>query len=459
MPKKPANYYKPGYYIIGKRPIKITYDQGTSRFPKEYPRKIYTESLQGKKKELKEKDIIGITPYDYQPSISDLWALAKTAPMAEHPHATIKLKKDDPYIWMDRFMFFFEKLIEFNYIVFETLGYYDFDGEKYTHLRSDTAYKLAEMFYSALTSKNPKHENIRTHVETWANNPTDENRKNLFQRFAYNYPFTKLTPSTECPVTGQRFQWEFDGHTCRPHFSYLNKKDQDAKRKALKKELATLQAKSKLTEEKEARKNRLITMFEINGWMREYDILHLEPAVPFSKKYADPKTGEFPRVTVEIDVPTGELVFANYLSQLKDIPKDRENRQENSVNHSLGRNNHTKFHARVNKAFYVSLSNNSPTVWQNKKDPTKIWVGKAFDEPKEGQQSYKEVQKHYNDCGYICTDLWAFYACDRSRLPKEIKEDHFIVNVPPGRYRLVNHFEHKESENGIFCEISKIPKP
>ena len=181
-----------------------------------------------------------------------------------------------------------------------------------------------------------------------------------------------------------------------------------------------------------------------------------EPAKKFKDQFADPKTGYFPKAVVEIDIPTGELVFANSLFKyLKDFPKEELYSRENSVNHTSGRNRNIAFHAKENNAFYVPIGNDCPNVWQHKTKPSKLRVGIARDEAKAGEWSYQQANKNWEECGNICTDLWAFHAVDRSQLPDKIDVTHFIVKVPPGRYRLTNHYEHEGCKTGIFCEIER----
>jgi hypothetical protein len=424
--------------------VRINYDKGKARTmgSTTYGGTVLCETECGEKKELNRDEVLAGKELNYHPSIPKIAQLALTV---RPKHQSLG--------------FFFEKLIEFEHLRIETLGYYNMPGDSRKNSRKDNltrslAYKLAE---HSNFDKNPEQV-----LEAWAKG--DRKAGEAFYRDAWRKTdFLLLNVDYACPVTGCRFEWKCDGRTILPHRRRLFKRESDAKRDTLEGQWQKLKAKATRDTTEEALFQQLNEVFGPNdkqNWIAvQWALSRLtdkEPAQSFKKLYADPKTGKFPKAIVEIDIPSGELVFANSLfDYLKDLPEDELHEEENSVCHTNGRNRITAFHARENQAFYVPLSNNSPEVWQRKKKPGSLRVGRAAEEPKRGEWTYAQAKKDWNECGRICTDLWAFHAVDRTRLPEKIEVDHFIVKLPPGRYRLTNHYEHEGYKTGIFCEIEK----
>jgi hypothetical protein len=423
--------------------VKINYDKGKARTlgSTTYGGTVLCETESGEKKELKREDVLAGKEIAYRPSISKIGRLALSLPEDDGPE------------------FFFEKLIEFGHLRIQTLGYYTTPGDRRKNslkdnLVSSLAYKLSEH-----VSFSPEAQ------KTWKKWASGDKKagKALFKDPRRGNNFILLRAECACPVTGCRFDWKCDGRTTRPLRRRLFKSESDAKREMLKGQWEKLKAKANRDTTEEALFQELNKVFkpeEKQHWMVAQMVLSRladkGPAQSFKKLYADPKTGQYPKAVVEIDIPSGELVFANSLfDYLKDFPKEELHEEENNVCHTHGRNRVIEFHARENQAFYVPLSNNSPEVWQSKRKPSSLRVGRAAEEPKKGQWSYAQAKKDWNECGRICTDLWAFHAVDRTRLPEKIEVDHFIVKLPPGRYRLTNHYEHEGYKTGIFCEIEK----
>lgn len=417
---------------------------------------VYSDTIYNERREEPASRFHLAEEIEYRPNIPALWELAKTMPIKERDRKE-PLDKETlkEFQWIDRLNLFFGKLIEFDHVKINTLGYFYKRKEANKEgIGESIAYKLAERHYIAFS----RNTNVadwaivrRDKFIAWATNPTEETRKAAFSK-----PYS-IRVDRECPVTGDSFQWSFDGKTLKPTHRVLRNKESRAKTKKWIEDAKTLR---KLKNPSQSDLDIIKVADDLQkefGWLSHFDLFHLAPVVPFKKAYGDPKTGKFPKSVVEIDIPTGELVFANSLfDYLKDFKKDEEYSPENSVNHRSGRDKNTQFHARVNQAFFVHVGNNSPRVWQNKKNPSKLRVGRAREEVEKGQWAYSSAKRSWVDRGYICTDLWTFHAVDRSRLPKKIEVDHFIVKLPPGRYRLVNHYEDEGYDTGIFCEISQV---
>lgn len=459
MPKLKENKY---YKLKNGHILKLTYDQGapTTLGDKTYGGIVYGETIQGERVELRRKLLLEAELLtNYRPTIPEIWKVTCTIKDEEFKDKEFKKEFKEEMKWAKRLQYLFKKLIEFNHIKINTLGYYYKNSAQNKQTIGDSiAYKLSERFFFAFGGKNKHYKTIQAALKDWAETPTAANRAIAFQT-SNMHKGLEVDVDRECHITGERFQWLCNGKTVVPIQRTLSRKESNKVRDEYLEELKSLR---KCKTPTDAQINRTIYLADVLeaelGWLRAYDLLHRAPAIPFKKAYADPKTGLFPKAVVEIDVPTGKILFANSLFEyLKDFPKNDEYATENSVGNSRGRNNHIFFQAEVNQAFYVPLSNCSPHIWQNRKNQDSIRVGRASEEPRKGEWSYQSAVKGWIDRGYICTDLWAFHACDRSRLPKKIECDHFVVKVTPGRYQLINHYEHDDCANGIYCEIKRVP--
>ena len=423
--------------------------------------KVMCEKENGSEIELQKKEVLDGTKLKYVKSHKELWDLAKSIPPRKF---TQKERKE----FGEKFMkeinikrqleFFFKKLIELDKIHIETLGYY-YDGESNKQSPGESlAFNLAEACAILLVTNKKDKDSHEPQVlwENWTNSPTITNANKFFSLCR------PITSEHESPVTGDKFKWKFDGMTIVPISRYKSPRERESTISQLKAELSKFKnrKKQKYSTEETTRIQLLEDIFSDYGWMRHFDLIHLEPAKPLFELY---KTvdGKFPKLVVEINIPTGKLTFANSLyDYVKDIPKSNRYSRETSSNSRKGRAAISEFHASTNQTFYVSIGNTCPHVYQSKTDKAKLCIGTPTEEePSQNNQwMYQDAEKHWNDKGRICTDLWAFMATDRSNLPAKINVSHFTVTVPPGRYRLINHYEDEGYQTGIFCEISRIAK-
>lgn len=186
------------------------------------------------------------------------------------------------------------------------------------------------------------------------------------------------------------------------------------------------------------------------GWLTDFNSTHMTPAVPLVLR------GKRRPQSVEIDVPSGELVFANDLGTYL-AGEAVVGVHESAVSHRSGHETRSRVYAETANAFYVSVGNTCPTVWQDKSRPDRLRVGRAAEwDTEDTQWTAADANKSWLNCGSITTDAWCFTAVDLSRLPAQHVDSSFTVSVPPGRYRLLNRFEDDGSETGIFCEIERV---
>jgi len=443
-----------GYYQLeDKRIIRVIYDHfGVDR--------VLCRKENGVKCEITRAAILQGTPIKYVRSHAQLWELSKRVPRKRFTKAELKKygKNFQAELHLtQRIEFFLNKLIELDHVTIDTLGYYYKNpSDNKETIGEDLARGFARWLYILVSnSKQKRDEFSKTHTlwNKWIQNPTKENADNFFRLSR------EAIIERECPITGERFQWFFDGSTFQPTYRVKTLREKEATGRAITREYKALQKRKRLTSEEAERLAFLQKVFKDDySWFGYFDLFNLETVKPFSDVYADQKTGKFPKVVVEIEVPTGKLTFANSLyDYVKDFPKSEEHSRENSVCHLQGRKNTSEFHARVNQTFFVQVGNTSPHIFQSKKTPNRLRVGRPVEEnPSKHEWSYQAAKRNWVDRGRICTGLWAFMATDRSNLPKEIEVDHFTVTVAPGRYRLINHYEDEGYESGIYCEISRI---
>lgn len=137
---------------------------------------------------------------------------------------------------------------------------------------------------------------------------------------------------------------------------------------------------------------------------------------------------------VDIDFPTGEVVFADWpdrFSEIRDEGYLDECDEGTSINYIKGQRERTEGFAKQG-IFHLSVGNTCPSLYINPKN-NRIRIGK-------GAKGYQEV-------GTFCTDLWWVTMLDKSRydemvskLPAERNTGYYkknleIAKVKPGRYR------------------------
>lgn len=149
------------------------------------------------------------------------------------------------------------------------------------------------------------------------------------------------------------------------------------------------------------------------------------------------ESGGIKDYTVEIDVPSGRLVFANdFRHFVPEADKDRY------VNYNSEIKKTVLDYAESNM-LYAFVGNSCPRVYVNTEGT--ITVGHPlYDDDDNPVSDFGE------DCGSICTDLWWFSATDYDYLKKRGKEREIeektiedwvevSVDVKPGRYQMTVH--------------------
>ena len=149
----------------------------------------------------------------------------------------------------------------------------------------------------------------------------------------------------------------------------------------------------------------------------------------------------FPEFSVQINVPSGKLVFGNDFRNLITLDDDHD------TNQLKERIRFSKDHAGVGLVL-IFVGNTCPGVYR--KDGQILIMNPDYDHETD---DYKEDPTR-EELGSICTDLWWFSAMDYDHFMKaqeELKNDDpedyeevefddntFIVNVEPGRYEFTS---------------------
>lgn len=155
---------------------------------------------------------------------------------------------------------------------------------------------------------------------------------------------------------------------------------------------------------------------------------------------------------IEIDVPSGKLVFRN---DMRDIFPTN---QDFYVNHTSQIKMCEEHYASIGM-FHVFVGNTCPKIY-NFDD--RVVVGRYPEDAwNKGTKEYIDCPEKEFNVGYICTDLWWFSACDYDDFMKRTALDDMDVVVElkqgPGRYRLTSCYAASKNEDlKEFAVITKV---
>ena len=168
-------------------------------------------------------------------------------------------------------------------------------------------------------------------------------------------------------------------------------------------------------------------------------------------------------LTLDIEVPTGELMIADWHKHGRDVLTTVDVKRE--LNSMKGTFEKIKDFAVGNIAYFY-VGNTSPHIYQVRNELT---IGRnSYNE----QDEEIELVPGADDCGSVCTDLWWVTICDRAvyeqlaieafdeiegkkRSDEAAAEADVVVIVEPGRYRLTYYAEVDE-DNRLFATFEKI---
>lgn len=126
--------------------------------------------------------------------------------------------------------------------------------------------------------------------------------------------------------------------------------------------------------------------------------------VPLLKKPPCPMATIPKNIIVELQSPSGKLVFLNDPREFLKI--ERDNQYKVSINSTLGCIQETNAYAEHNVGYFF-IGNCMPYIFQHEKKD-KILFSSFDEESVEDEQSFQD----YNELGYICTGLWWYSILD-----------------------------------------------
>jgi len=193
--------------------------------------------------------------------------------------------------------------------------------------------------------------------------------------------------------------------------------------------------------------------------------------------------------SVEIDIPSGHMLFSNHFRKLYDWTtiegnEDKRWSDEFSINQLHGRKRTSEETAKLNCA-ELNIGNCSCIMYQNANDEDKFIVGdygEIEEKLEDGTWNYRYPfeEAGYKEVGNICCDYWGYCVVDKKDfLNKTSKKDlvkrrvekgvvHYnsesldtdIVQVKckAGRYRFTHryHLCHDDKDGQIYTHIERI---
>lgn len=172
------------------------------------------------------------------------------------------------------------------------------------------------------------------------------------------------------------------------------------------------------------------------------------------------------KVAVEIDVPTGDLVFANFFRDEKTLDDfaGEDNETDRSICGLLGRVKLAKYYSTINVG-YGQMGNMSLNVFL-KEDGTEIILGRehGYDEVKDREFTVKH--KGFKNIGNISLSMWRWMCADKEvlsqrniSLPKLKKNstiehdyrNYTLAKVKPGKWIIEHYYDlHKRNDADII---------
>lgn len=306
---------------------------------------------------------------------------------------------------IDRLMTTFERLLEFGLLKVNCRGYYR-NGT--CDISESLAFGLLRVFDSAevqIESTAFLAWILDPSPQTWAPFALPVNRRMWVDR--------------TCPVTNLRFTWNFDGVCFTPVQRMIHEDEQTAEEVVL-----------SLAPDKDGNSPTVprIVFRDIEDF-----------------PHAD---GHLPAMTLELDCPTGKLVFAN---NLYDVFGDG-NLFEFDICSEQGRVEQSQ-HLLALGAWHVFTPNRRCVCQNGNTIQIGAWLEGGEVEPPAAP---------WVEMGSLDGDLRWFYACDEGTLTSSWEKgladpdaELLRIVVEPGRYRLTNHGEHHR-EDRLNCVIERI---
>ncbi len=165
---------------------------------------------------------------------------------------------------------------------------------------------------------------------------------------------------------------------------------------------------------------------------------------------------------VEIDFPTGEIVFGDWPAHFSEAKSeglfDAEGKNF-EINYLKGQRQTTDCYSHQ-QIFHHSVGNTCPALFYNHMTQAISIGGGTYDE----ETDENVPPKGYQDLGYFCTDLWwatmidkKYYDLLMSKLSKDKKDDSEIevTSIIPGRYRFTC-YGRQDDDQGVYATAVRI---
>lgn len=178
------------------------------------------------------------------------------------------------------------------------------------------------------------------------------------------------------------------------------------------------------------------------------------------------------KLVSEINVETGNLVFANYFKAEKLY--ETEELGGADINCVKGRNDLMQYLAKQNVG-YGQMGNMSVTIFK-KDDGTEIIVGddECYDYDKETDEETFTEFKHqgFTKFGKISLSVWRWQCADEAvlkaynEMPEGLKEtpdsdsylDEILTIVKPGKWSVEHYYDFSNCKDGIYSRLKLIQK-
>jgi len=387
---------------------------------------ILVRDFWGNLRDIKREEVLKCQKIEFKPTPAEIWELSGRGREINQWTKDKERKTPEP---LEQIICAIENLLKYDFLKVDTLNYYH-GGKRTEHLKNSLASNLGVeiSYFEVHEDDTPEladwRKAVRSALLTWITNPTTKTWKS-FEILCTKRWIEKeflVDSGTECYVTNEIFRWSFDGTTFKPAYRFISNEE------ATPEELRNSQ-------------------FDAAGNKRSVSRFILRKVTPFPYK-----DGHLPRLELELDCPTGHLIFAN---SLYDVFGEGDIYQFD-INTEQGRQDQAH-HLHKLGAWHIFNYGRG----QLYKKGDEIVIGSWPEYEIEESKLADPTKSGWISAGDVSGPLRWFYACDEGSLPdnwmtKLVHQDENIVRlqVTPGRYKLINLLEHMTADvNGAFARI------
>jgi len=178
-------------------------------------------------------------------------------------------------------------------------------------------------------------------------------------------------------------------------------------------------------------------------------------------------------LTATIDVPTGELLFANHFGSVDKFYQNPDKSKSRDINSLLGRSELMSVLSKESIG-YGQMGNMSVAV-HVKKDGTEVIITTPYGYDSKKDEEYDVAFKGFVNAGSICLDVWRWQCGDKKvlsdggyKLPPGLKpnkvinheyKDFILTKVKKGNWEIKHYFDFfrdNEPRNPIYSHLKLI---